>query len=172
METEVVIGGELFQRAIETQEVMRVCRGLDKGGLLPNERIMDLCGRGNITECASFCDGAKKGLEKEGMLFVFHPKKRGGMYRLLDNEQVERASGATKQISRRAKRERKRNSAIDTSQLSDDQVRDMLTTEAQLGALQLIGQKDARKRIAGAVDGKPLQIGDTLRLFAPKRDEE
>jgi hypothetical protein len=170
MEHEIVTGPEMFQRAVETQELMRACMELEKGHVLPNSRIVELCGRQSIGECHSFCQGAVRGLEKEGSLFVFHPKKRGGIYRLQDHEQVERSEGLTKQMSKRAKRERKRNATIDTSNLSQDQVRDMLTTEAQLGALQLIGQKNTRKRIASEVKDQPLQISETLRLFVSKED--
>lgn len=164
----VITERERYERAVETQEIIDMCKRLEKGELLPNEKIVETCSRSKIRECQGFCNGATKVLEREGILVVFHPSTRGGLYRLLDHEQVGRAGAATKQIFKKSKRERLRNSSIIAENLTEEQRRELLTTEAQLGVVQLFSQRTSAKKIAAAIGSESMQISETLRLFAPE----
>lgn len=158
----------IFQASAETQALRLRFSKMAMGELITDDEVAIVIGA-KVKKRYSVCISAVRNVLSEHSI-VLERVAKTGWRRLEDSSIVKTGATGIRKIARMSKRVLRKTLAADYKKLSRDEQIQQNAQQATLGTLAYFsgGAQQKTLQIETAARNSKLEIGDTLKLFAPK----
>jgi len=154
-----------FQQSSDTKIIESVLAEASVGDVVTYEQLSKAIGRDVREFAVGSINSARKTLQAEKQI-VFECETKVGYRRLSGGEIIQASERDRKKVQRAANKAVNKLTCVDYDKLTPEQQRSHNVASAQLGAIAMLSTKASTHRIEKQIsNGKPLAIGETLKMF-------